>query len=108
MSQWVINGIRAGIKTTAYPVKPETADGVTPGLPVGGVCPANQIASLIERCPTDVFSLANGMVTADVRRCIHCYRCVREIERPARWQQTYEWGTIRNGQHEFDQPFERS
>ena len=36
MSQWVINGIRTGIKTTAYPAQPERAGGVTPGLPVGG------------------------------------------------------------------------
>ena len=36
MSQWVINGIRTGIKTTAYPARAETAAGVSPGLPVGG------------------------------------------------------------------------
>ncbi len=82
MSQWVINGIRTGIKTTAYPAKPEAAAGVTPGLPVGGDYSANQIASLIERCPTGVFSQANGKVMADIRRCIHCYRCVRGVEQP--------------------------
>ena len=43
MSQWVINGIRTGIKTTAYPAKPETAAGVSPGLPVGGDYPANRL-----------------------------------------------------------------
>ena len=63
MSQWVINGIRAGIKTTVYPAKPETAAGVTPGLPVGGDYPANQIASLIERCPTRVFSESDGRIS---------------------------------------------
>ncbi len=108
MSQWVINGIRAGIKTTAYPAKPEAAAGVSPGLPVGGDYPANQVASLIERCPTGVFSQANGKVRADIRRCIHCYRCVRGVEPPVNWEQTYEWGTVRDGRHEFGQPFERS
>ncbi len=108
MSQWVINGIRTGIKTTAYPAKPEAAAGVSPGLPVGGDYSTNQIASLIERCPTGVFSQANGKVMADIRRCIHCYRCVRGVEQPAGWQPTYEWGAVRDGQHEFGQPFERS
>jgi len=108
MSQWVINGIRTGIKTTAYPARPETAAGVSPGLPVDGDYPANQIASLIERCPTGVFSQVNGRVMADIRRCIHCYRCVRNFEHPVNWKRTYEWGTVRAGQHEFGQPFERS
>ena len=36
MSQWVIKGIRTGIKTTAYPRDAENAAGVTPGLPRGG------------------------------------------------------------------------
>jgi hypothetical protein len=36
MSQWVIKGIRTGIKTTAYPSGTEGAAGVTPGLPRGG------------------------------------------------------------------------
>jgi len=108
MSQWVINGIRAGIKTTAYPAKPETAAGVSPGLPVGGDYPANEIDSLISRCPTKVFSDSDGQIIVDHRRCIHCYRCVRGIEHPVDWQQTYEWGTVRDGQHEFGQPFARS
>jgi Ni,Fe-hydrogenase III small subunit len=98
MSQWVINGIRTGIKTTGYPAKPETAAGVTPGLPVGGEYPANEIDSLISRCPTKVFSESDGQIIVDVRRCVHCYHCVRGVEQPAGWQQTYEWGT----------PFERS
>ncbi|MGO9538383.1 MAG: hypothetical protein ACLPYM_14845, partial [Limisphaerales bacterium] len=108
MSQWVINGIRTGIKTTGYPAKPETAAGVTPGLPVGGEYPANEIDSLISRCPTKVFSESDGQIIVDVRRCVHCYHCVRGVEQPAGWQQTYEWGTIRDSQHEFGQPFERS
>jgi Ni,Fe-hydrogenase III small subunit len=97
MSQWVINGIRAGIKTTAYPAKPETAAGVTPGLPVGGNYPANEMDSLLSRCPTKVFSGSNGQLVVDQRRCIHCYRCVRDIEQPVNWQQSYEWGISGTG-----------
>ncbi len=123
MSQWVINGIRAGIKTTVYPARPETAAGVTPGLPVGGDYPANQIASLIERCPARVFSERDGRMFVDQRRCIHCGRCVRGMEPPANWEQTYEWGmsgagvspvrTETHGQdaratNQLGQPFARS
>ncbi|HUW75616.1 MAG TPA: hypothetical protein VMV70_02955 [Gallionella sp.] len=108
MSQWIIKGIRTGIKTTDYPAKPEAAAGVSPGLPIGGNYSANQIALLIERCPTGVFSQADGMLMADIRRCIHCYQCVRSIENPVDWQQTYEWATVRNRQNEFSQPFHRS
>ena len=109
MSQWVINGIRTGIKTTAYPAKPETAAGVSPGLPRGSDAPSpSAAAELIDCCPTNVFSQVNGKILADIRRCIHCYRCVRDIEHPVNWEQAYEWGTVRDGQHEFGQPFERS
>jgi len=108
MSQWVLNGIRAGIKTTAYPARPETAAGVSPGLPLGGGHPAQEVDSLISRCPTRVFGDSDRQIIADVRRCIHCYRCVRGVEQPVGWQQTYEWGTVRDGHHEFGQPFERS
>jgi Ni,Fe-hydrogenase III small subunit len=108
MSQWVIKGIRAGIKTTAYPAQAETATGVSPGVPMGGEFSANEIAALIARCPTGVFSERDGRIIVDHRRCVHCYRCVRSVERPVDWRQTYEWGTVRDGQHTFAQPFHHS
>jgi len=109
MSRWVIKGLRTGIKTTVYPRAVEHAAGVTPGLPCG--CDASSpsaAAALVDRCPAQVFSEINGKVTADSRRCVHCYRCVRGVEYPADWQQTYEWATVCNSQNEFDQPFKRS
>jgi Ni,Fe-hydrogenase III small subunit len=108
MSQWVINGIRTGIKTTAYPAKPELAAGVSPGFPAGGNYPSSQTASLMQRCPAGVFSESDGRLVVETRRCIHCYRCVRGVEQPVDWQQSYEWGTIRDGQPEFARPFRRS
>ncbi|MDA8156165.1 MAG: hypothetical protein M0Z52_06895 [Actinomycetota bacterium] len=108
MSQWVFNGIRAGIKTTAYPKGAETAAGTTPGLPAGGDFGAAAARALIERCPTQVFSLADGKVKANVRRCIHCYRCVRAVENKANWEQTYEWTITREGQNEFLSAFKKS
>jgi Ni,Fe-hydrogenase III small subunit/ferredoxin-like protein FixX len=109
MSQWVINGLRTGIKTTVYPRDAERAAGVTPGLPCGCDAPSpSAAAALVDCCPTQVFSRINGKVSADVRRCIHCYRCVHGIEHPAAWQQTYEWATVRDWQNEFDQSFKHS
>jgi Ni,Fe-hydrogenase III small subunit len=108
MSQWVIKGIRTGIKTTAYPTQAETGAGVSPGLPMAGDFPAGEIAALMARCPTGVFSARDGRIIVDHRLCVHCYRCVRGVTRPVGWQQTYEWGTVRDGQHEFGQPFHRS
>ena len=108
MSQWVINGIRTGIKTTAYPAKPEAATGVSPGLPAGGDYPANEIDSLISRCPTKVFSDSDGKSLRTFAVAFIATVALRGVEQPVGWQQTYEWGTIRDGQHEFGQPFERS
>ncbi len=108
MSQWVIKGLRAGIKSTAYPAHAESAAGVSPGLPMGGEVPASEIAALMARCPTGVFSERDGRIIVDHRLCVHCYRCVRGVNRPVGWQQSYEWGTIRNGQRELGQPFHRS
>ncbi|HVU26454.1 MAG TPA: hypothetical protein VHG71_01800 [Verrucomicrobiae bacterium] len=109
MSQWVINGLRTGIKTTAYPRHQERAAGVTPGLPRDTLAPSSSAAeALVDCCPTNVFSRNNEQISADSRRCIHCYRCLRDVEHPANWEQNYEWGTVRDGQHEFAQPFHRS
>jgi Ni,Fe-hydrogenase III small subunit len=110
MSQWVIKGIRTGIKTTAYPLRTEGAAGVTPGLPGGGEFGA-QAAALVERCPTQALSRMNGRVSVDYRRCVHCYRCVRGAARPLDWRGDYEWagvGGAPRSQDEFGQPFRSS
>ena len=108
MSQWVINGIRTGIKTTAYPNAQETAAGVTPGLPSAGEFPSSGIASLVERCPTGVFVEQAGRLTVNSRNCVHCFRCMRKTDQTAPWKSTYEWGSARLDEHEFAEPFKRS
>jgi Ni,Fe-hydrogenase III small subunit len=108
MSQWVINGIRRGIKTTAYPSRTEGAAGVTPGLPHGGPMDAATGAALAERCPTEALSQNNGIMSVDYGRCVHCYRCLRDVERPLDWQLTYEWAAVRESQNEFSAAFKRS
>ena len=112
MSQWVINGIRTGIKTTVYPHGAEKAAGVTPGLPCG--CDfsahAGDAESLVQVCPTEAITQIAGKVSVDYRRCVHCYRCARAVERPLPWENTYEWaGCARSPlQNGFIPAFKRS
>jgi Ni,Fe-hydrogenase III small subunit len=108
MSQWVINGILRGIKTTAYPSRAEDAVGVTPGLPQGGLMEAATGTELVARCPTKALSQSNGALSVDYGQCVHCYRCLRQVERPLDWQRTYEWATLRASQNEFDPAFKLS
>ena len=65
-------------------------------------------AALVERCPTEAVRQKSGDVSVDYGRCVHCYRCLRDVERPLDWQQTYEWAALRNRQNEFSPPFKRS
>jgi Ni,Fe-hydrogenase III small subunit len=90
MSQWVRRGLRTGIRTTGYPDHPETAPGVSPGLPVGGPYPADEAAALVARCPTQALSAHDGRITVDPRRCVHAFRCRRQIATPVAWSQDYE------------------
>ncbi len=90
MSQWVLKGIRTGIKTTGYPRDVERAAGVTPGLPRGGDFGV-AAPTIVARCLTGALDQVQGTVTVDSRRCVHCYRCVRGIEHPLNWEPTYEW-----------------
>lgn len=101
--KWVLSGIRTGIKSSAYPRAEERAPGVTPGLPVGAELGA-EAAALVSRCPTHALEERNGAVTADYRRCVHCYRC-----RPALpWRSDYEWAAAGAGRGELGAPFQRS
>lgn len=108
MSQWVLKGIRTGIKTTAYPDSVERASGVTPGLPVGGEFSAEAAAASVECCPTQALSRTDGKVSVDYRRCVHCFRCLRGVEHPLDWEAAYEWAAARNAQNEFGPAFSRS
>lgn len=108
MNQWVVNGLRTGIKTTAYPARLETAAGATPGLPFVGDLTVDKVPTLMACCPTGVFSGRNDRVLVDRRRCIHCYRCVRSGDHSVEWQQDYEWASICGGSPRLGKPFRRS
>jgi len=109
MSGWVIRGIRRGIRTTAYPRATERAAGVTPGLP----CPGERetTAEAAARCPTHALEARAGSLAFDPRRCIHCYRCVRETAQPIAWRHDYEWAYAAPNEATegtFEAPFRRS
>jgi Ni,Fe-hydrogenase III small subunit len=110
MSQWVYRGLRTGIKTTAYPGGEESAAGVTPGLPAGAALGAGA-APLVARCPTHALEQADGNVSVDYRRCVHCGRCRRGAQQVLAWQQGYEWagrGREDGVANEFPAAFQRS
>jgi Ni,Fe-hydrogenase III small subunit len=110
MSQWVIQGIRTGIQSTAYPGGAEGAAGVSPGMPVGGRVGADA-AGLAGCCPTGALDANDGAIAVDYRRCVHCYRCLRDVAHPLAWQPGFEWAGTGGGSRAgeaLDAPFRRS
>jgi Ni,Fe-hydrogenase III small subunit len=105
--KWVLSGMRAGIRTTAYPRAPETAAGVSPGLPVGRDLGA-AAAALVARCPTHALEQEGGRVSVDYRRCVHCYRCGHGAPDTLDWQPGYEWAGARDARGALEAPFRRS
>jgi Ni,Fe-hydrogenase III small subunit len=93
MANWVLKGLRTGIKTTGYPDRPEKAGGVSPGLPCGAVLDSKEkIASLVQCCPTDAIAQNDGGVAVDRKRCVHCQRCRPDADQASlRWDSSYEW-----------------
>ncbi len=108
MSQWVINGIRRGVKTTAYPSSSEKTLGTTPGFPIGGQMGAEGSEALVKCCPTEAISQTSGKISIEYGRCIHCYRCLRDMERPLEWNQNFEWAALRENHDSFGHAFQYS
>ncbi len=100
MKQWVFQGFRSGSKSTRYPRADETAPGTTPGLPAQ----TNDLSTeegrrLVEVCPTGAIEFENGVARVDFGRFVHCFRCVRQIDRPLRWETGYEWASVAANAH---------
>jgi Ni,Fe-hydrogenase III small subunit len=114
MANWVLKGLRTGIRTTGYPGQPETAPGVSPGLPRGTMVESTEKAeSLVARCPTRAIAREDGGVAIDSRRCIHCSRCRRDAdEAVVPWDAGYEWATYKSdaaaAAHTLERAFGRS
>jgi Ni,Fe-hydrogenase III small subunit len=92
MANWVLKGLRTGVKSSAYPHGLEDAPGVSPGRPTG-TRPTSVAAAdaLVACCPTKAITRMNGEIVIDQGRCVHCFRCRRDVEEPAVWRPGYEW-----------------
>jgi Ni,Fe-hydrogenase III small subunit len=113
MANWVLKGLRTGIKTTAYPDRPEKAPGVSPGLPYGArLQDGESAASLIADCPTGAITRQESGIAVDRARCIHCLRCHQHHfdDAAVPWDASYEWGTqgIADAKRKLDNAFGRS
>jgi Ni,Fe-hydrogenase III small subunit len=113
MLKWVWEGIRQGIVTTAYPARPETAAGVSPGFPTGlprtFATPA-EAETVAGGCPSEALRCEEGQVAFRNQRCIHCYRCRRRLTPPLdwQWQGNYEWAVSSRPRTELLEKFGRS
>ncbi len=106
MSQWVLKGLNTGTKTTSYPVKPETAAGISPGLPVSGNDIDDKVFDALMRCcPVQVFRRENQHQIIKASRCIHCMRCRHAVATPATWDFGYEWGVTTGSKNEYHPAF---
>ncbi len=109
MTNWVIKGLRTGVKSTRYPRAEETAAGCSPGLPAATRLPSDLAEMIVARCPTGALERSLEGVDVDLRRCVHCFRCTRGSNCTVDWSGGYDWAgfaTERTGA--FGPPFGRS
>jgi Ni,Fe-hydrogenase III small subunit/ferredoxin-like protein FixX len=94
MANWVLKGLRAGIRTSLYPSQADSAPGLSPGRPQDAdLRSEDAAAALVERCPTGAIARYDGGVAIDQGRCVHCFRCRAETDTPGvPWRDGYEWG----------------
>ncbi len=98
MTNWVLKGLRTGVKSGGYPDRREDTPGLSPGRPAGTrLSSVGAADALVACCPTEAISRTNGAIAIDQGRCVHCFRCRREVEEPAAWQPGYEWAAHANG-----------
>jgi Ni,Fe-hydrogenase III small subunit/ferredoxin-like protein FixX len=92
MANWVLKGLRTGVKASVYPSRLDNAPGISPGRPVATrLKSATAADGLVARCPTRAIARQDGRVVIDLGRCVHCFRCQREGKDPVSWQPDYEW-----------------
>ncbi len=94
MANWVLKGLRTGVRTTAYPDRHDDSPGISPGRPLGKLLGSSaEAAELAERCPTGAIERHDGAVAIEQGRCVHCLRCHPDAGLPAAaWDAGYEWG----------------
>ena len=91
MANWVLKGLRTGIKTTAYPQRRRRQPvGLSPGRPLGKPWdPPEQADELAERCPTGAIERHDGGIAIDAGTLRSLLplpsRRRRTCRRPGRW-----------------------
>ncbi len=114
MANWVLQGLRAGVRSNSYPARQDESPGVSPGRPLGRKLEtAEDAASLVALCPTGAIAAENGGVAIDQGKCVHCYRCHAGNDAPAAgWEPGYEWaacaGDLARAKEKFGRAFHRS
>jgi Ni,Fe-hydrogenase III small subunit len=114
MANWVLTGLRTGIKTSPFPAHADGAPGVSPGRPIGTGTPSDAAAdALVARCPVAAIVRQNGGVAIEEGRCVHCFRCVADADHAGvPWEQGYEWGASADeaaaAREKLDRAFGRS
>lgn len=97
MSRWVFRGLATGVVTTRYPAQRESASGSSPGLPLGASMSSAQAEQLEKLCPTGAIRNEGTSVNVDYRKCVHCYRCIRESDFSLPWNAEYETAYLTPG-----------
>ena len=108
MANWVLQGLRTGIKSGAYPDTIEDAPGISPGRPVGTRLDDAQADELAARCPTGAIVAQEGGVAIEYGRCVHCFRCHQDDDCKAVWEPGYEWAVAARAQEKLARIFGRS
>ncbi len=108
MSGWVIKGLKTGVVTTHYPRKMENAPGISPGLPQAVRLDEDTDAAVVSACPTSALRETDGRVMVERGRCIHCFRCVRNVVKPMPWEEGFEWTTMRDDAAHVPKAFQHS
>lgn len=93
MTDWVIRGLRSGMRSSKYPRQAEPAAGVSPGRPVPTPLPPVPAAAAAAVCPAAALTARGQGVSIDYEHCLHCQRCQRSA--PAmNWDTSYEWAAL--------------
>ncbi|HTR80297.1 MAG TPA: hypothetical protein VMM58_01625 [Bacteroidota bacterium] len=88
MSPWATKGMLSRVKTTHYPDRIDSSDGMTPGRPSDTALRNNVINF---GCPTSAIEETASGVSVDFRRCVHCFHCARPADVALPWTTDYEW-----------------
>ncbi len=108
MSNWIKKGLKTGIVTTSYPKENETALGVTPGFPKSTDCDEVNSEVLVLICPMNALYCKNHKIAIEAKDCVHCYRCLRNVEKPILWDDGFKWSISQKKQISFPKSFSHS